>query len=186
MSSKMSRWFLAIVTLITTCMVNHAIAEPKHGGTLSFLATAGVPRHFNPAVISGSATAMVGTQIFASPLRYDENWNPLPYLAESWQTSKDGLSVTLKLVKGATFHDGHTITSEDVAFSIMTVKKYHPFKSMFASVERVDTPDPQTVVIRLARPHPAILLAMTPLNCSHTNFLLWYLNMINNYFWEIQ
>ena len=163
MITKMSRCFLVIVTLtIMTGMVSQAIAEPKHGGTLSFLATAGVPRHFNPAVVSGSATAMVGTQIFASPLRYDENWNPLPYLAESWQTSNDGLSVTLKLVKGATFHDGRPITSEDVAFSIMTVKKYHPFKSMFAPVERVDTPDPQTVVIRLARPHPAILLAMSP------------------------
>ena len=163
MITKMSRCFLVIVILtIMTGMVSQAIAEPKHGGTLSFLAAAGVPRHFNPAVVSGSATAMVGTQIFASPLRYGENWNPLPYLAESWQTSNDGLSVTLKLVKGATFHDGRPITSEDVAFSIMTVKKYHPFKSMFAPVERVDTPDPQTVVIRLARPHPAILLAMSP------------------------
>jgi peptide/nickel transport system substrate-binding protein len=159
----MSRYFFLIATLaIFAGTALPAVAAPRHGGELVFLAIAGSPRHFNPAIISGSATAMVGTQIFASPLRYDENWNPLPYLAESWQTSEDGLSVTLKLVKGATFHDGHPITAEDVAFSIMTVKKYHPFKSMFAPVERVDTPDPQTVVIQLVRPHPAILLAMTP------------------------
>ena len=31
-----------------------------------------------------------------------------------------------------------------------------------APVERVDTPDPHTVVIRLKKPHPAILLAMSP------------------------
>jgi len=159
----MSRYiFLIATTVIMVFTVNKAIAEPRHGGTLSFLASAGAPRHFNPAVASGSAIAMVGTQIFASPLRYDENWNPLPYLAESWNTSEDGLSVTLELVKGATFHDGHPITSEDVAFSIMTVKKYHPFKSIFAPVQKVDTPDPQTAVIRLARPHPALLLAMSP------------------------
>jgi peptide/nickel transport system substrate-binding protein len=44
----------------------------------------------------------------------------------------------------------------------MTVKKYHPFKSMFAPVEGVETPDPLTAIIRLSRPHPAILLAMSP------------------------
>ncbi|MEE8392476.1 MAG: ABC transporter substrate-binding protein [Anaerolineae bacterium] len=136
--------------------------EPRRGGTLVISYGGGTPRHFNPALASGSSTAIVGTQIFASPLRYDDNWNPQPYLAESWNVSADGLSVTLHLVAGATFHDGHPITSEDVAFSVMTVKEYHPFKSMFAPVERVDTPDPLTAVIRLSRPHPAILLAMSP------------------------
>jgi peptide/nickel transport system substrate-binding protein len=122
----------------------------------------GEPRHFNPAVMSGSATAVIGTQVFASPLRYDENWNPLPYQAQSWEISEDGLAVTLHLVEGATFHDGHPVTSEDVAFSLMVVKQYHPFNSMFAPVERVDTPDEHTAIIRLSQPHPAILLAMSP------------------------
>ena len=72
------------------------------------------------------------------------------------------LSVTLHLVHGATFHDGVPITSEDVAFSVMLVKQYHPFKSMFAPVEAVETPDPYTAIIRLSQPHPAILLAMSP------------------------
>ena len=102
----------------------------------------GSPMHFNSAVQSGSSTAIVGTQIFASPLRYDENWNPQPYLAKNWKVSEDGRSVTLKLVEGATFHDGRPITSEDVAFSIMAVKQYHPFKSMFAPVERVEKTGP--------------------------------------------
>ncbi|MGD9101597.1 MAG: ABC transporter substrate-binding protein, partial [Anaerolineae bacterium] len=136
--------------------------EPRRGGVLVISSGAGTPRHFNPALVSGSATAMVGTQLFASPLRYDGNWNPQPYLAQSWQVSEDGLSVTLNLVPGAVFHDGHPITSTDVAFSVMTVKTYHPFKSMFAPVERVDTPDAHTAVVQLSRPHPAILLAMSP------------------------
>ncbi len=139
-----------------------ALTELQPGGTLVISYGIGTPRHLNPALISGSATAIVGAQIFASPLRYDENWNPQPYLAESWEVSEDGLSVTLHLVPGATFHDGVPITSEDVAFSVMTVKQYHPFKSMFAPVESVDTPDPLTAVIRLNHPHPAILLAMSP------------------------
>jgi peptide/nickel transport system substrate-binding protein len=131
------------------------------GGTL-VIASSQVPRHLNGAVQSGIATAVPSTQIFASPMRYDENWEPQPYLAKSWEVSEDGLSVTLNLVGNATFHDGKPVTSEDVAFSIMTIKENHPFKSMFAPVETIETPDPLTAVIKLSQPHPALLLAMSP------------------------
>lgn len=95
-------------------------------------------------------------------LRYDENWNPHPYLAESWEVAEDGLSATFHLVKNATFHDGKPLTSEDVAFSIMTTKANHPFKTMFEPVEEIETPDPHTVVFKLSKPHPALLLALSP------------------------
>ncbi|RJF77176.1 ABC transporter substrate-binding protein [Rhodopseudomonas palustris] len=131
------------------------------GGTLVIGSTQ-VPRHFNGAVQSGIATALPSTQIFASPLRFDENWNPQPYLAKSWEVAPDGLSITLKLVDDAVFHDGKPVTSEDVAFSIMTIKANHPFKTMLAAVDSVETPDPKTAVIKLAHPHPALLLAMSP------------------------
>ncbi|MBF0260021.1 MAG: ABC transporter substrate-binding protein [Desulfamplus sp.] len=135
--------------------------EPKSGGELVASLYAN-PLHLNPAIQSGLATAFPGTQIFAGLLRFDNEWNPHPYLAQKWEISKDGLTITLHLVKEAVFHDDVPITSEDVAFSIMTVKALHPFQSMMAPVERVDTPDPHTAVIHLSRPHPAILLAMSP------------------------
>ena len=47
------------------------------GGTLVIVANQ-VPRHLNGAVQSGIATAVPSTQIFASPLRYDEDWTPQP------------------------------------------------------------------------------------------------------------
>lgn len=152
---------LATLTIMGGIAVN-TDAEPRRRGEVVISYGGGTPRHFNPAVQSGTSTMMVGAQIFASPLRYDEKWNPQPYLAKSWKVADNGRSVTLKLVEGATFHDGRPITSEDVAFSIMAVKKHHPFKPMFAPVEWVDTPDPHTAIIRLSRPHPAILLAMSP------------------------
>ncbi len=133
----------------------------QNGGTLVIGSTQ-VPRHLNGAVQSGIATAVPSAQIFASPLRYDESWEPQPYLAESWETSPDGLAVTLNLVQGAVFHDGVPITSADVAFSIMASKAHHPFTSMFAPVEAVETPDPHTAIIRLSAPHPALLLALSP------------------------
>jgi len=134
--------------------------EPRHGGTL-VIGLGQTPRHLNPTVQSGVATAIPGTQIFATPLRYDESWNPQPYLARSWEISEDGKSVTLHLRENAKFHDGQPITSEDVAFSIETIKANHPFKTMYGPVTRIDTPDPLTAIVRLEHPHPAILLAMS-------------------------
>jgi len=150
---------LALVATAVSPSIKPALAAD--GGTL-VIASTQIPRHFNGAVQSGLATAMPSTQIFASPLRYDDNWNPQPYLAKSWEVSPDGLSVTLKLIDNALFHDGKPVTSEDVAFSIMTIKANHPFQSMLAAVDKVDTPDPLTAIIRLKHPHPALLLAMSP------------------------
>ncbi len=135
--------------------------DPVPGGTMVIGSTQ-VPRHLNGAVQSGYATAVPGTQLNAGLLLYDAEWNPQPYLAESWEVADDGLSVTVKIVENAVFHDGEPITSEDVAFSITTAQAHHPFKPMFEPVTSVDTPDDFTAVINLSQPHPAILLAMSP------------------------
>ncbi len=134
--------------------------EPKRGGTLLTVLGSN-PRNLNPAVQSGIVTGFPGAQLFASPLRYDEDWTPQPYLAESWEVSADGLKVTLNLVKNAKFHDGEPITSSDVKFSVKVIQEKHPFKSMFAPVESVDTPDDHTAILNLSRPHPALMLAMS-------------------------
>ncbi|MFB9269819.1 ABC transporter substrate-binding protein [Bradyrhizobium erythrophlei] len=152
---------LGTIGILATCAAPQWSFAQSPGGTV-VITTTQVPRHFNGAVQSGIATAVPGAQIFASPLRYDDNWNPQPYLARSWETSPDGSSVTMHLVKNAVFHDGHPVTSEDVAFSIMAIKANHPFQSMLAAVDKVETPDPYTAVIRLSHPHPALLLAMSP------------------------
>lgn len=141
-----------------------AAQTPKRGGTL-VVGNTQVPRHVNGAVQSGIATAMPSTQIFASPLRFDDKWNPQPYLAESWKLAEDGKSLTLNLRKNAVFHDGKPITSADVAFSIMAIKANHPFQTMMGPVEKVETPDPYTAIIRMSAPHPAIVLAMSPALC---------------------
>ncbi|MDG1531980.1 MAG: ABC transporter substrate-binding protein [Paracoccaceae bacterium] len=138
------------------------IAEdtPKQGGTLVTVLSTNV-RNLNSAVQSGIVTGYPGAQLFASPLRYDEDWTPQPYLAESWNVSDDGLTVTLNLAKNAKFHDGVALTSKDVAFSVDVIKANHPFKSMFAPVESVETPDDHTAVLKLSKPHPALMLAMS-------------------------
>ena len=155
---------LATLALAGALALPTLAQQPRRGGTL-VVSTMTSPRHLNGAVQSGWATGIPSTQLFASPLRFDDKWNPQPYLAESWALAADGKSLTLNLRKNAVFHDGKPVTSADVAFSIMAIRANHPFNTMLAPVERVDTPDAHTAVIRLRTPHPAILVAMSPALC---------------------
>jgi peptide/nickel transport system substrate-binding protein len=155
---------LALVAAAFALPLHAQAQEPKRGGTLVIGSTQ-TARHLNGAVQSGVATAMPSTQIFASPLRFDDQWNPQPYLAEKWTLAPDGKSLTLNLRKNAVFHDGKPVTSADVAFTIMAIKANHPFQTMMGPVEKVDTPDPYTAIIRMSVPHPAIVLAMSPALC---------------------
>lgn len=152
---------LAIAAGVAALLGTTAMAEePVRGGTLitTLGANAAPPE---PGRSIRYRDGRAGAQLFAAPLRYDEDWTPQPYLAESWAWSDDGLSMTLNLVQGATFHDGEPITSEDVAFSVETIKANHPFKTMFGVVETVETPDDHTAILKLSQPHPALLLAMS-------------------------
>ena len=163
----MKRRITLILLAVIACMVfglNASWAdEPKSGGTLTVVLNSPVP-HLNNAIRSGTTTGYPATKIFASPLRLGMNYEYEPYLAESWEFSDDKKSLTLHL-RDAKFHDGTPVTSKDVAFSIMTIKAKHPFKTMFQPVEGVDTPDPKTAVIRLSHEHPALLMALTPPLC---------------------
>lgn len=134
---------------------------PVSGGTL-VVSTQTQAQHFNSNMASGTAPGLPSAQLFASPLKFDGDYNPQPYLAESWEFTNDGLTLTLNLVDNAVFHDGVAIKASDVAFSIEMNKASHPFSTMFGPVESVDTPDDTTVVINLSQAHPGILIAMSP------------------------
>ena len=157
---KFTRNVAAVMSLVAFTAAGVVADTPTRGGTLVTVLGSNV-RNLNSAVQSGIVTGYPGAQLFASPLRYDDSWTPQPYLAESWDVSDDGMSVTLNLVKNATFHDGQPITSSDVAFSVEVIKNNHPFKSMFAPVETVETPNAHTAILRLSKPHPALMLAMS-------------------------
>ena len=113
--NKLLKSLILSIFIILPGVLSVQAYSHKKGGTL-IMSVGATPRHLNPAVQSGIDTGAPGAQLFATPLRFDENWNPQPYLAESWSISDDGLSVTLNLVKGATFHDGKPITSKRCCF----------------------------------------------------------------------
>jgi peptide/nickel transport system substrate-binding protein len=133
---------------------------PVRGGTMVFASTQ-VGQHVNHGVQSGIGIANLSSKIYASLMQMDENWEPQPYLAESWEVSDDQMTITIHITDKATFHDGVPITSADVAFSIEVVKNNHPFTGMWGPLESMDTPDDTTIVLNLANPHPALWIAMS-------------------------
>ena len=80
-----------------------------------------------------------------------------PDLAESWETSPDGLTWTFHLHQGVKFHNveptmGREFTSDDVRLSIERYKAGGVQKDMWTDVTSIETPDNYTVVLTLGQP----------------------------------
>ena len=49
--------------------------------------------------------------------RADQDLNPIPNLAKSWEWSEDGTQLTMHLIEGAKWSDGAPFTADDVIFT---------------------------------------------------------------------
>lgn len=137
-----------------------AAAEPPRGGTLRFLVEQEPTTLVTIAHTAGPSTR-VSPKFTEGLVTYDFEFNPQPTLATAWSVSPDGLSYTFKLRPGVKWHDGKDFTSADVAYSIQLLKQHHPRgRGTFAFVTEVETPDPLTAIIRLAKPAPYLLTAL--------------------------
>lgn len=90
--------------------------------------------------------------IFETLLAFDANGAPQPRLAQSISSSEDGMTHTVKLRAGVTFHDGSPLTSADVKFSFeraMGPDSKNSQKWIFAPIGSIETPDALTVIIKL-------------------------------------
>src|SRR3954463_8207398 len=98
---------------------------PKRGGTLVQL-TQPEPPTLASYISTSGPIGQVTAKIYDGLLEYGFDMKPQASLAESWTVAPDGKTVTFKLRKGVKFHDGKPFTSEDVKFSIETLKSSHP------------------------------------------------------------
>jgi len=88
--------------------------QAQSGGTFTFGA-AGAPEVFDPFYATDGETFRVTRQIFDGLVTYAPGTADLaPALAESWESSEDGLTWTFKLRSGVKFHDGTDFNSEAV------------------------------------------------------------------------
>ncbi len=131
------------------------------GGTLKVLWWQGAV-HLNPHFAAGTKE-QEGSRIFYEPLAgWDAEGNLVPCLAaeiptrENGGLSADGKTVTWKLKRGVTWHDGKPFTADDVVFTAkyaadpatatVTVATYKDIK-----VEKVDS---HTVRVTFPKPTP--------------------------------
>ncbi len=151
---KVCRKALAATTAAMLALATPLMAqEPQDGGTLNMVIQP-EPPGLMIGLIQNGPTQMVAGQIYESLLRYDENLEPMPGLAESWTISDDGLTYTFKLHEGVLWHDGAPFTSDDVKFSIdVFLRETHPrLRASLVHLDSIETPDPLTVVFNLKNP----------------------------------
>jgi peptide/nickel transport system substrate-binding protein len=85
--------------------------------------------------------------------------SPAPGLADSWETSDDGLTWTFHLNKDAKWHDGKPVTSEDVAYTFRRIlkEKQGLYIDYVRQIDKIETPDKHTVVFKTKDPSVQML-----------------------------
>ncbi|MGZ3216864.1 ABC transporter substrate-binding protein [Paracoccus sp. T5] len=96
-----------------------------------------------------------------------------PSLAESWEVSEDGTSITFTLREGVTFHSGNPVRAEDAAWSLQRAVKLDKTPAFILTqfgftpdnVEEMITADGNTLTLKLDKPYaPSFVL-----NCLTAN-----------------
>lgn len=154
---------------------------PAHAKTLVYCSEAN-PEGFNPSLFTAGTTFDASSrQIFNRLVEFERGQtNIIPALAESWETSEDGLTYTFKLRPGVKFHsnDGFTpsrdFNADDVIFTFDRQRlQDHPFfnvsggsytyfngmgmDTLITSIEKVDD---LTVRFTLGKPEAPFIANM--------------------------
>src|SRR6267154_1501501 len=88
----------------------------SHGGRFIY-PLRNEPVTLNFVAASDQTSDMVSRLVGDSLVDRDADLKVVPRLAESWQFSGDGRTLTFHLRTGVRFHDGHPLTSADVRYT---------------------------------------------------------------------
>lgn len=127
--------------------------EPaKEGGSLVF-AYAREPETLDPHKTTSVIADDWMSKLYDSLVALDFDLATyLPGLAEEWEISDDGRTMTFHLRQGVKFHSGAPLKSSDVKFTIerwLADETGSPTAARIQGVTSVDTPDEQTAVLNL-------------------------------------
>ncbi len=112
---------LGLMTAVSPALLSGTAkaAAPKKGGRFIIGITGGsTTDSMNPATLTSNMNQNVNWQIRNCLVEIDHSFNAIPELAVSWDATPDAKKWTFKLRKGVEFHNGKTLTAEDVVFSI--------------------------------------------------------------------
>jgi peptide/nickel transport system substrate-binding protein len=148
-----------------------AADAPKRGGTLTYMIPADAPPTFDGHRETTFATMHSVAPFYSVLIRVNPE-NPASttdfvcdVCTEVPKPADDGKTYAFKIRDGIKFHDGSPLTAADVATSwryiiqppdgVTSAREAH-----FSMVDKVESPDPQTVVFRLKFPTTAFLPAL--------------------------
>lgn len=118
----------------------------------------------DPHKAVAAGTKEVLFNIFEGLVKPDSDGNLVGAIAEDYEISDDATVYTFTLRDGVKFHNGNTVTAEDVKYSIercADTSNGEPLVSAYSIVESVNILDENTVEIRLSEPNTEFLAYMT-------------------------
>lgn len=101
-----------------------ADASDAAGSDTLTVALGGQFTTFDPALNSETINSNVLSHIYSSLTALDNEGKVIPDLAETWETSEDGLTWTFHLRDGITYSDGTPITADDFVFGALRSLSY--------------------------------------------------------------
>ncbi len=121
----------------------------QEGGTF-VIGASGDPQSFNPDYLSDDNLWPIAQNIFNRLVKLTAADTVIPDLAESWEFSDDGMTLTFHLREGVKWHDGVDFTSADVKWTYDTIinESWNRSTSL-ESVDSIECPDDNTVVFNL-------------------------------------
>jgi peptide/nickel transport system substrate-binding protein len=153
---------LLLPALISACDGNKKSVTSSHSGPgkpaygdALVVGSIGEPSTLIPLLASDSASHDVAGLVYNGLVRYDKDLRLEGELAENWDVSPDGLTITFHLRHGVKWHDGREFTSHDVLYTYqVTIDPKTPtaYADAFKQVQKAEAPDPYTFRVTYAKP----------------------------------
>ena len=137
-----------------TAPVRSVAAAPATGDAI-VEGTIGEASTLIPVLASDSSSHAVAGQIYNGLIKYDKDLRIVGDLAQSFDISPDGLTITFHLRSGVKWHDGAPFTARDVLFTYrVTIDPKTPtaYAEDFKQVKSISAPDDYTVRVTYAKP----------------------------------
>src|SRR5258707_10705271 len=159
-----------VALLLATASTVLADEVPKRGGTLTFVIGADAPPSFDAQREETYATIHSVAPFYSVLIRANPMDPGSPDLVcdlctEMPKPTDGGKVYTFKIRQGVKFHDGTPLTADDIAASWKKVifppeGVVSPRQSNFVMVDKIEAPDPTTIVFRLKFATDAFLPAL--------------------------
>ncbi len=143
------------MTILQKVTIGFLLTAPTLAEAETFTwATNSDPNTMDPHAAATAPVLGFLNNIYEGLVRRAADMTLEPSLAESWEPMGDA-GWRFKLRDGVTFHDGANFDAEDVLFSYeRAAGDTSDLKSLFATIDRVEAPDPLTVEFHTTKPDP--------------------------------